>query len=152
MTSATTVPNHWKELAAAFRESGRGFQYGRVSNNAELTRLLRVCSAERPTEGGLLQELLLAAESHAARGDGSAALEHFRAAIDLSLAMASRAGRPVAPKQEAQGMTGEELYKQFIKDVGVQFERILPWEDVPSRYKDAWNTIAEMTELHKKTE
>jgi hypothetical protein len=152
MTTAKKAPNDWKELAAAFRESGRRFQYGRVSNNAELTRLLIVCSARRPAEGGLLQELLWAAESHAARGDRSSALEHFRAAIDLSLAMASRTGRPVVTKQKAQGMTGEELYDQFMKDVGVQFERVLPWADVPSRYKDAWNTIAEMTELHKKTE
>jgi hypothetical protein len=152
MTTAKKVPNDWKELAAAFRESGRRFQYGRVSNNAELTRLLIVCSEHRPTEGGLLQELLWAAESHAARGDRSAALEHFRAAIDLSLAMASRAGRPVVPKQEAQGMTGEELYEQFMKDVGKQFNQIPPWEDVPRRYKDAWNTIAEMTELHEKRE
>jgi hypothetical protein len=144
--------NHWKELAAAFRESGRRFQNGRVSNNAELTRLLRVCSAQRPTEGGLLQELLWAAESYAARGDGSAALEHFRAAIDLSLAMASRAVKPVAEKQKAQGMTGEKLYVRFMKDAGIHLNQILPWEDVPLRYKDAWNTIAEMTELHEKRE
>jgi hypothetical protein len=121
-----------------------------VSNNAELTRLLIACSAHRPTEGGLLQELFWAAESHAARSDRSAALEHFRAAIDLSLAMASRA--PKQPKQDAQGMTGEELYNHFIKDAAKQFNQILPWEDVPSRYKDAWNAIAEMTELPKKPE
>ena len=58
----------------------------------------------------------------------------------------------MAPKQEAQGMTGEELYMQFMQDVGIQFNQILPWENVPSRYKDAWNTIAEMTELHEKRE
>jgi hypothetical protein len=66
--------------------------------------------------------------------------------------MASRAGKPVAPEQEAQGMTGEELYKQFMKNVVKQFNQILPWENVPSRYKDAWNTIAEMTEALRKRE
>jgi hypothetical protein len=151
MNSGNTA-NSWKELASAFRESGRRLQDGKVRNNAELIRLLNVCSEHRPIEGALLQELLCAAESHGARGDRSAALEHVRAAIDLSLAMVSRAGKAVAPRQEAQGMTGEELYQLFMKDVGKRFNQILPWEKVPSRYKDAWNTIAEMTEFYKKRE
>jgi hypothetical protein len=146
------APNNWKELATAFRESARRLRDGKVSKNAGITRLLIVCSDHRPVEGTLLQDLLCAAESHEARGDRSAALKHLQAAIDLSLAMASRPGKPVALKQEAQGMTGEEWYKHFVKDVGKQFNQILPWENVPSRYKDAWNTIAEMTEPHKKPE
>ena len=150
--NAATAPNNWKELAGAFRGGARRLRDGKVSNNAGITRLLIVCSDHRPVERALLQDLLSAAEPHEARGDRSAALKHLQAAIDLSLAMARRPGKPVALKQEAQGMTGEELYKHFMKDVGKQFNQILPWENVPSRYKDAWNTIAEMTEPHKKLE
>ena len=96
-------PNSWRELASAFRESGRRLQAGKVSDNAGLTRLLIVRSNDRPIEGALLQELLWAAEFHEARGDRSAAIKHVQAAIDLCLAMAGRIELPVAPKQDGFG-------------------------------------------------
>ena len=99
MTTAKTTPNHWKELAGAFRESARRLQSGKASDNAGLTRLLIVQSGHRPVEGALLQALLSAAESKEAGGDRSAALENLRAAIDLCLAVAGRTPRRVAPKK-----------------------------------------------------
>ena len=102
MTTAKTTPNHWKELAGAFRESARRLQSGKASDNAELTRLLIVQSGHRPVEGALLQALLCAAESKEAGGDRSAAIEHLRAAIDLCLALAGRTPGRV-PKKRGRG-------------------------------------------------
>ena len=102
MTAANPTSG-WKELAGAFRETGRRLLAGKMSNNGALTLFLMVRSNDRPIEGAQLQKLLCAAESHEARGDRAAAIEHIQAAIDLSLAMAGRAGKPVEPKQESPG-------------------------------------------------
>jgi hypothetical protein len=71
------------DLLGALRLAGRRFEAGKPIDHGALRQLIEAERENRPAVCSALSDLIQAAEDAAALGDRTAAMKHYRAAIDL---------------------------------------------------------------------